>query len=464
MSTKQLRNVSIICNGSRGDYQPYLALGVQLQDAGYNVRILTNIAFEKYSSEFNVTHVTIDDQDAEKTMKQNPEVVQAMTTGNTKEAFQSRTKRMKLIAPSICKAFVKEITDNRPDLLIVGTLVVYFGFFAEMVLHIPTISVKLQSTVCTPTRAPLGFSSFPDGSHLFKILDILVENYDAMSVYDDEMETLGYRRMKSIFSKDSFKKYFKQILDGRSDKLVIICQSPLFKDILAPGSDDNLAFVGSCILDEEQQKGSETFFGGDDNEKRFEAFLMEDPERKPVYCGWGSMVSKSPEYMVQFAVKSLQISGERGVVLGGFAGLSLDLLKTHVSDDNKDLVEYAEKNVLFLDKASHESIFPRMKCIIHHGGAGTFNAALRSGVPTIITPIFTDQFDHSYVVNELYNGFGFSKQLLNITCEELGEAIKSVVNDPDKYNKAQEIQSKVLQEDGKKTTVKLIQKYWESLK
>lgn len=44
---------------------------------------------------------------------------------------------------------------------------------------------------------------------------------------------------------------------------------------------------------------------------------------------------------------------------------------------------------------------------VHHGGAGTSTAALRGGVPTIVTPVFRDQYDFSFVVQKLGIGVGF---------------------------------------------------------
>jgi hypothetical protein len=38
--------IAIIAPGSRGDVQPYIALGKGLQDAGHDVRIVTNLEFE----------------------------------------------------------------------------------------------------------------------------------------------------------------------------------------------------------------------------------------------------------------------------------------------------------------------------------------------------------------------------------------------------------------------------------
>src|SRR5205085_2394969 len=44
-------NVSIVASGTRGDVQPYVALGQGLQQAGYRVRVLTNENFESLVTE-----------------------------------------------------------------------------------------------------------------------------------------------------------------------------------------------------------------------------------------------------------------------------------------------------------------------------------------------------------------------------------------------------------------------------
>ena len=64
-----------------------------------------------------------------------------------------------------------------------------------------------------------------------------------------------------------------------------------------------------------------------------------------------------------------------------------------------------------------------MSAVVHHGGAGTTNASLRSGSPTIVTPIFFDQFDHAYLVSKLGVGVGFSKHFKDISKSDLAESI-----------------------------------------
>ena len=67
---------------------------------------------------------------------------------------------------------------------------------------------------------------------------------------------------------------------------------------------------------------------------------------------------------------------ERGVLLGGWGAFGQgDLPST----------------VIAVRDVPHEWLLPRMRAIVHHGGAGTTGAALRAGVPSIVVPLGFDQ-------------------------------------------------------------------------
>merc|ERR1712038_360072 len=457
--TKQLKNISIICQGTRGDFQPYLALAIELKEQGYNVRILTNIAYKKYTEEFDIEHVTIGEEDMEKFMQEDPGAVQSMSTGDVGKFLDAIAMQNVRQASTDCKAFIQEMTSNPPDILIVGTLCDYYMYYAKYVMGIHTFEVKLQSFVCSENYAPIGIPVLPNKAHYDILLNMMDGYYDGMVPFDDAMESMGRERVTEIFSKETYMEKMNDFINGQPKEALAVCQSSIFRRVLAPGSNDNLSFVGPCIVNSKEQKHDKTFFGGEETQKKIEAFLSQDPENKPVYCGWGSMICKSPGFMAELVVKALQISGERAAVLGGFAGLSIDVLKEHCPDD-QELISFAEKNILFLDKVSHENLFPLMKCIVHHGGAGTTNAAFRSGVPTIITPVFTDQFDHSHVVNKMGNGYGFSKQFQQISAQELGDQIKKVAQSPEMLRRAKDVQAEVLEENGSKAVVSMIEEDW----
>ena len=160
------------------------------------------------------------------------------------------------------------------------------------------------------------------------------------------------------------------------------------------------------------------------------------------------MTCKSPEHMVVLATDALRKSNQRGIILGGWAQLSQSVLEK--STEDADLIAYAKKNILFVDKAPHEWLLPKTAAAVHHGGAGTTNASMRSGVPTIITPVFTDQFDNAYLVEQLGVGVGFSKQFQKVSVDELASAIQTVTGkDGSCYcDKAKELSEILLQEGG----------------
>merc|ERR1711892_24133 len=105
----------------------------------------------------------------------------------------------------------------------------------------------------------------------------------------------------------------------------------------------------------------------------------------------------------------------------------------------KQIIDYAKENVIFVDKAPHEWLFPQVSLTVHHGGAGTLNAALRAGVPTIVTPVFGDQYDNSFFVQKLGVGVGFEEKLQKIDARDLSKAIDAVVNDPAMTTRAKEV-------------------------
>ena len=58
------------------------------------------------------------------------------------------------------------------------------------------------------------------------------------------------------------------------------------------------------------------------------------------------MIAVSPEHMAALAVRALQQTGMRGVVLGGFAKLQPSHLEA--ADDAAELTAYARAHVLFV--------------------------------------------------------------------------------------------------------------------
>lgn len=189
-------------------------------------------------------------------------------------------------------------------------------------------------------------------------------------------------------------------------------------------------------------KAGDSNFGGESRE-RLERFLAAGD--KPVYMGWGSMVTGKPERMACFAVRGLMLAKKRGIVLGGWAGLCPERL---VGEEGAaELQAYAAQHVLFVKTAPHEWLFPRCAAVVHHGGAGTTAAALRSGVPSIVIPCAFDQFTHATDTEASGAGIGL-RQFSKVKAADLAAAILRATSDSSMIERAAELGKLLRAEDG----------------
>lgn len=448
VSAYKMKSVSIITNGSRGDLQPFIAIALALQGS-YNVRILSSEGHRNFVESFGLTHVTVIDCDEEQNWKESEEMKDAMATGNMLQCMAWIEKKQEENADFFMKSTMEELKRNTPSLLVVGTTVEFFHYYAKEILGIPSVRVVLSVIGFNDDHSIFGLPTLPDGGHNDILLGLADQMCDGYKKYDDALENIGYPTLRSSMNKEEFKKEMKQYFEGLPKEKTIVCQSAKIGQVLCPGScqrGSKFVFTGPSVICAKEQKSENEYFGGDATAKMIDEFIAKDLERMPIYLGWGSMTSKSSEHMAEFACRSAMNAGQRAIILGGWAQLCQEALEKATSDE--ELIKYARDNILFVSKVSHENLFPRVSVIIHHGGAGTTYAALRSGVPSIITPVFFDQFDHARAIEELQIGRGFSKQLQQITAEELGASILQIMKDKGIAKRSKQFQEYIVQDNG----------------
>ena len=105
-------------------------------------------------------------------------------------------------------------------------------------------------------------------------------------------------------------------------------------------------------------------------------FLAAGP--KPVYVGFGSMVSSNATGFTEVVLDAITKSGKRAVLATGWGGM------------DREGVGHGER-VFFIRHAPHDWLFQRVSTAVHHGGAGTTAAAARAGIPSVIVPFYGDQ-------------------------------------------------------------------------
>lgn len=178
--------------------------------------------------------------------------------------------------------------------------------------------------------------------------------------------------------------------------------------------------------------------------------LVDFLEHKPVYIGFGSMKGNQEfcQTLSTLAIKSLQLAGVKGVLLGGWAGLTREALDTS-TDEGQRLYAWAEENVFEVESCPHDWLFPQCAAVVHHGGAGTLAAGIRAGRPTIVCATQGDQPFHGSLVEARGAGkymgmIGSSK----VTAESVAAAIQEVTIDEAILAAAEAMSVQVQAEDG----------------
>jgi UDP:flavonoid glycosyltransferase YjiC (YdhE family) len=113
------------------------------------------------------------------------------------------------------------------------------------------------------------------------------------------------------------------------------------------------------------------------------------------------------------------------------------------------------EDILYLPAMEHHLVFPSCAAVVHHGGAGTTQAASRAGVPSIVVEHATDQVFWGGVLNRA----GIAPPMLHrrtVTAAKLARAIRTTLDSPTMRERARSIGERMRKENGVKRAVALI--------
>jgi UDP:flavonoid glycosyltransferase YjiC (YdhE family) len=111
-------------------------------------------------------------------------------------------------------------------------------------------------------------------------------------------------------------------------------------------------------------------------------------------------------------------------------------------------------DVIAIDYAPHESIFPRAAAIVHHGGVGTLGQALRSGRPMLVVPHAHDQPDNGARVARL--GVARVIDARQYRASAVVRALDALISDPRYEKRAADAAAIVRSERGADAAVDVI--------
>jgi sterol 3beta-glucosyltransferase len=437
----------MFATGTRGDIQPFAAVGLALRKRGYRVTVFTNRDYVGFVESFGLRGVALRGSNREVNHEDDPSrPLQSLIDTNTRTAAES------------AKVLRRELDNEKPDLVLASAMLTGIAWHLSVRHNIPHLDLTSVADMELP-KLPFNLQNRILARQVYRIFRPFLRELDPDLERVIPPSTYG-------------------ALLRNPNRPILVMQSPTIAKIqYAHLTSPMYRYLGTTVIEESEQtqasKNSSgddaaSFGGGDDSGemRRLQEFL--DNPLTPIYMGWGSMKSKSSEHLVELCVRALRDSGQRAIVLEGDAGLSQEALERALpstacddDEDRRDLLKYANQHVLFVKSAPHEWLFPKVAAIIHHGGAGTTTASFRSGVPSVVAPVLADQFDHSRLVNRLGVGIGFSKQINSLKWQELSEAIRRAVNDSEMKSKAAELSKQLLSErNGADVAVEEVEAFW----
>jgi sterol 3beta-glucosyltransferase len=413
----------IIAPGSRGDVQPYVALGKGLKDAGHTVRILVTQEFESLVTDYGLDFYDLGGniqsiaQGMQVLIEQGNFLKILSSMGRAAQSITRQASRSGLIACQGC------------DLIIAGLGGLFIGLALAEKLHIPFVQAYYYPI--TPTGAfpnavvPLPQTSLPAWANRLShhiAHQMLWQNYrSADTISRCQILDLPPAQFWGPFSK--LLKQKKTVLYGYSPQ------------VLPPPSDwdDFIHVTGYWFLDPP---------AGWEPPQSLVNFLKSGPP--PVYIGFGSMVHSQPGETTRIVLQSLERTGQRGIISAGWGGLN-----------KQDLPE----TVFMIDSIPFSWLFPQMAALVHHGGAGTTSMGLRAGVPSILTPFMGDQPFWGQRVSQL--GVGpkpIPRQRL--TVDRLAGAIHDTLMDAAMQKRAAALGERIRAENGVARAVAVISENW----
>ncbi len=345
--------------GSRGDVQPILALGLELQALGHRARLCVAPNFREWIESHGLECIPIG-PDLRKVaggdLRSNP-ALPPSEEGRQQLAVQTVRTQFQVIAEAA----------RGCDLLIAaGALQIALRSIAE--------AQKIPYLFAAYCPAVLPSSKYPPpktgGSH-------------PQSLPESVNEQLWKE------NEDEFNARFGAALNEERSKLALgpvpSVRPYMFTDHPWLAADPVIAPAFPDAEMEVVQTGAWMFSDSAALPDDLEDFLADG--EPPIYLGFGSM--QAYEQTGRLLVEAARTLGLRSILSQGWAGLTSN-------DTGKDC--------LLIGDVNHEKLFPRVAAIVHHGGAGTTAAAARAGKPQVIIPHNYDQFYWAHRVQELEVG------------------------------------------------------------
>jgi sterol 3beta-glucosyltransferase len=420
--------ILLLTVGTRGDVEPFMALGKGLRERGHDVTVCTTEGFAPFVERHGLRYAYLNNELVELTTaevgRKGIEDFGGGPLGKTRWIVEA-ARRFK---PIFRRLLAEQWTAAQGTELVVFHPNAVGGIHIAEALGVPGIMADPM-----PTWVPTGefpnfvFPALKLGARYnrltYRVLPALTRGMYGSVVARWRRETLGLPP-RSFLASDL----------ERSDRRavpVLQCFSPQ----VVPRPRDWPATVivtGYWFLEETSEwQPSEPLLD----------FLESGPP--PVFVGFGSMAGRDPATLGRTVLESLHRAGQRAIVVTGWGGIQ-------IADPPAD--------VFVIDSAPYAWLLPRVAAVVHHGGAGTTAAGLRAGKPSVVCPFVADQPFWGARVAALGAGPQPIPQR-TLTPDRLAAAIRTAVMDARMQQRAARLGMRIRAEDGVRIALAHIERF-----
>ncbi|KZV67100.1 glycosyltransferase family 1 protein [Peniophora sp. CONT] len=420
-----VRRMHFVCLtiGSRGDVQPYIALGKGLQAHGHTVTIVTHEEYKRWVEGFGIHH---------------------RTAGGDPGALMKLSVENKMFSPNFFKESLGNFRSWLDDLLVdaweqckdadvlLESPSAMAGVHIAEALKVPYF--RTFTMPWTKTRQfPHAFLSPPVESPTFNSASYVL--FDNVFWAATSGQINRWRRATLGIGPTDMGHLAQSKIPFIYNFSPAVVPKPL--DWGDATTVSGYWFLDNPDLDWTPPEGLQTFM---------------DKARKDgrplAYIGFGSIVVPDPVALSRNIIAAVVKADVRAIVSRGW---SARMTKPGAETEE---VEYPEQCYV-LDKVPHDWLFPQCDVAVHHGGAGTTGASLRAGVPTLIRPWFGDQFFWASRVQKL----GAGLKINSARAAELADALTRATSDRVMKEKAASVGERIRAEDGVNTAIEAIYMY-----
>ena len=406
--------ITLLTYGSRGDVEPFVALGAGFIRAGHSVRLAAPVKFEQLASPHGIDFMGLPgDPDT---------LVQDLVDKAGKNYLRMIRTMSKFVVPIAVDVLDQvQFACEDTDIIIHSFLLTNAGHEIAREKGIPDFSAQFFPVFSTTAEFPgIVFPDLPLGN----LYRRLTHEFITQTFWQGSRALYRLIRRKYPHLPPLTGWPFAARSDHRTP--ILYAFSP---HVLSPPADwgDDVHVTGYWFTDDPDWRPPEKLL----------RFL--DSGSPPIAIAFGSTSTSNPERLAAILREALALSGQRAVIVGA---------DNHLSD--------FPSTVFQLDAAPYSWLFARVSAIVHHGGAGTTGAGLKASVPNVVIPFTSDQPFWGHRVHSLGAG---PKPIpaKKLTAQTLAKSIVTAVSDQDMRARAKEIGARIRAEDGVSRAIDIVQ-------